>query len=351
MIERITREIKNLKFIEKTLKAGWLERLNANLTLTKGKCKPWEVITQNDFSTCMNKLDSKSRASQDFKKKVAEDPGFLATWYSESMQLWMWSLNKVVLQIPAEVIDDLHETFDLAKIPSKPLFNLPQWSTMVKLEGDANPEDFKLDEDGFGFIQHYLLFNNITLNDKDYLFIRMFMTRAGRNDKGETTYLPSTFFTYIAKDSDNVIEGIRKAKEELAVVIKSHLTEQACYEFTDVSETIQDIMNVLFFITGEHDKKIKAASKNPESKGSSQYKALAGYKIHVRPKEVMATVGDEYVELHKQYGESVKRHGLRKSHFRKGHFHTYWLGPRNEPQTPVVHWIPPMMVKGRTADE
>ena len=42
--------------------------------------------------------------------------------------------------------------------------------------------------------------------------------------------------------------------------------------------------------------------------------------------------------------------GPRKAHIRKGHWHTFWTGPRSGPRKKVIKWVAPVYVGERTPD-
>jgi len=47
--------------------------------------------------------------------------------------------------------------------------------------------------------------------------------------------------------------------------------------------------------------------------------------------------------------ETVSADGRKAPHLRRGHWHLYWIGPRNGEQTPIFHWLPPTTVNAELA--
>lgn len=47
---------------------------------------------------------------------------------------------------------------------------------------------------------------------------------------------------------------------------------------------------------------------------------------------------------HQQTAASDGTHASPRPHIRRAHWHTYWTGPKNRPQTPVLKWLPPIPV-------
>lgn len=45
-------------------------------------------------------------------------------------------------------------------------------------------------------------------------------------------------------------------------------------------------------------------------------------------------------------GDAGGAHARPRPHIRRAHWHTFWTGPRDGTQTPVVHWLPPTMIAG-----
>src|SRR5690606_19317532 len=57
-------------------------------------------------------------------------------------------------------------------------------------------------------------------------------------------------------------------------------------------------------------------------------------------------IGSELRRGHEQAQPANEGSGTRtvRPHVRGAHWHLYWTGPKNKPQTPVLHWIPPTLI-------
>lgn len=110
---------------------------------------------------------------------------------------------------------------------------------------------------------------------------------------------------------------------------------------------MNSMLNLIMFVTSEYSKH-EMKKTETEWYGKGQLVSPTGYKIKPRVSPVNYIVGEQYIET---LSRASREFSGRISHFRKGHFKTYWLGPRSEPQTPIVHWIPPMVIKGSIVSE
>lgn len=335
MIPYIDNELKQLKAIDRDVKANWLDILNTELTKTQGKAEPHKIFDNKTYlSKLVSFLGNKAKRGTVHKElHRIDEPGWLDEYYASCFQIWAWSLNKVVHKIPTNVWSHLNDEIDFDKVPTEPLFRLPQWSTMVDIDiAGVVPRDTNMNI-------RLLLAGILTINGKEYLNVRSYATP--RAEKEPNYWSTVSFGFYIARDSKTLQEGIEKAEREIAECKDSEHNHFRWVKLADNKDTINDFLNIVMFITSEHS---KSAMGKSEVKWEPKAQVLGlGYKIKPRALPVTFVVGAEY-DLSKFKGGSG---GIRASHFRKGHFRTYWTGPRDgTPRGTITHWIPPMVIKG-----
>lgn len=340
MIPYIDNELKVLKSIDRDLKIDWLGTLNKHLTMTQGKGQPHELFNNKTFlAKLAHSLKINLYNRPDLNKYLYNVP-WMNQYYVGMFQIWTWGLNKVIYQLPKNLIKMVNEELDFTKIPVEPLFRLPQWSTMIDVDINA----IGLPNFGDDYRARLILASIVTLDDKEYLNVRIYITPAKPEDALIIDRTTSIGF-YVAKDAKTLEEGILKAESEIATCED----EDVCFIWTKLDSAksfINDLLNVIMFINGEYSKsELKRSDVKWTPKGMP---TGSGYKIRIRPLPVFQVIGEQYSALCTGPGT---RTVSRASHFRKGHFCTYWLGPRNTEQTPIVHWIPPMQVKGSIKGE
>lgn len=340
MIAYLDNELKVLKSIDRDVKSNWLEELNKYLTMTQGKGQPHEIFTNKTFlSKLKHFLRTRPHKHPELNKYVNND-AWMNEYYAGALQVWTWGLNKVVYKLPEHLFDLVNEDLDFEKVPSHPLFQLPQWATMVDLgieKIETNPDvDTRV---------RLLLASVTVIDNKEYLNVRAYITPTDPVAKSIISYTTSIGF-YIAKDAKTLKEGIIKAENEITECDDTKHNRFTIMKLDTHKSAINNLLNIIMFINGEYSKsELKRSDVKWIPKGMS---TGSGYKIRQRPLPVFQVIGEQYSTLCTGSGT---RTVSRASHFRKGHFCTYWLGPRNTEQTPIIHWIPPMQVKGSIKGE
>lgn len=107
-------------------------------------------------------------------------------------------------------------------------------------------------------------------------------------------------------------------------------------------------VNVLVFLASEIDS-LQAESATrivPRRKGKH-------YRLTTVTKERMWTVGQKFLEPIREYEAAISTMTTvqqRAAHIRRGHYHSFWRGPRDGQRELFSKWLPPCVVRGTLAD-
>jgi len=321
----VAKENANVRQIGKQCK--WLERLNTFLTITKGKGKPHRIITGEVL------LEFKGLASVVAKiTETNKHSASIQQYLSDIALYWLWTINKVVYHIPREVVDCVDVVDEgLGDVPLAPLLRTPQWCTYVALNWGNEEPDEK------GKIQRGVYYGLTMIAGQEYLMVTIQYEIKG-------VILP--MYAYFNTSAHTLRESFDLALHELQPLKTSE--ENWTVRLVDFDITIAGLINTILFINGEYHK--SALGKSKRVWHGYQRLGETGYKLRPRVNTVWAPIGDEYLSAIRAANEvTVKTQ--RVAHVRRGHWHTYWTGPRSEEQTYIRHWLPPIVVSGRVKQD
>ena len=70
-----------------------------------------------------------------------------------------------------------------------------------------------------------------------------------------------------------------------------------------------------------------------------------------RSKATIHECGFEWTETYREYRKAKSQYkalgGSVRPHTRRGHYHHFWVGPKDGERKLITHWIPPILVKGK----
>lgn len=268
------------------------------------------------------------------RHNVQNIPPELAGEVSKLAALGTWRYTQGIYRIDKNLFEALVESSLAGKLPSEVLLRLPEWCIYIEtpsmmlwneeklygfwvhLEWDPNHERAELrflldcDPDFLGFPLH--------LGDWDIEeAIEKAMAEAERNAKAFG--LPTDTFGGISSDL------VTAASTLLSIVL---------YIVSDEPE-IDD-------------------SRQPGSFPSlpSPKKTKKGWRLFPPDKPRIWNVGVNIGEkLRSQSMPSEATGRTVKTHVRRGHWHSYWIGPRDGKRTLVPRWISPLVVRGSMGDK
>lgn len=326
MPDVIASEMSNVSFIAKNGK--WLEKLNKFLVETQGKGQPHRVINGD----LMTKGKEFERLHRDVKARYPA-PLSLEVYNSDVPFNWLWYVNKVVYRISRELIDSISVPDEkIVDLPIDPLLNTPQWVTCVALSWD---KEGVRDEDGH--IQRALMYGLTSIGGKDYMMMVLHMETA-------TGLIQMNMYIDVA--APTIGEGFDWALRDLPNIEPSEFGRTM--RVTRMSTMICDIVNMMLFINGEYHKSL--VGKSARVWETPRKDNGGGYRIKPRLATVYATVGQEMVEAVEAAKRASGTGGSRRAHIRRGHWHSYWTGPRGSKQTYIMHWLAPIIVSGTEVD-
>lgn len=327
MPDVIASEMANVSFIAKNSK--WLDTLNKYLVDTQGKGQPHRVI--NSDLLVNNK--GFERLHRDVKARYPE-PLSLEVYNSDMTFSWLWYINKVVYRISRELIDSIAVPDEkIVNLPIDPLLNTPQWVTCVALSWDEVGV-----KDSDGHIQRALMYGLTSIGGKDYMMMVLYM-------ETETGLIQMNM--YIDPSAPTIGEGFEWALRDLPNIKPSEFGRTM--RITEMSEMICDVINMILFINGEYHK--STVGKSQRIWETPRKEHGGGYRIKPRLATVYATVGEEMIAAVNAAKHAGRDGGSRRAHIRRGHWHSYWLGPRGSKQTYIMHWLPPIIVSGSEIPE
>lgn len=322
MPDVITSEMNNVSFIAKNGK--WLEVLNQYLVDTQGKGQPYRVINGD----LLTKDKTFQRLHHDIKARYPE-PLSVEVYNSDMPFSWLWYVNKVVYRISRELIDSIAVPDEkIIDLPIDPLLNTPQWVTCVALSWD---KEAIRDKDGH--IQRALMYGLTSIGGKEYMMMVLHY---------ETYNGLIQMNMYIDTSAPTIGEGFAWAVRDLPDIKASEFGRTM--RITEMSEMICDIINTMLFINGEYHKSLVGKSSRVWETPRKDHNG--GFRIRPRVSTVYATVGQEMVEAVEAAKRETATGGARRAHIRRGHWHSYWTGPRGSKQTYIMHWLPPIIVSG-----
>lgn len=322
MPDVIASEMNNVSFIAKNSK--WLDVLNSYLVETQGKGKPHRVIN----SDLMIKDKRFARLHRDVKARYPQ-PLSLEVYNADMPFSWLWYLNKVVYRISREMIDLIAVPDDkILKIPMDPLLKTPQWVTCVALSWDK--EGIK-DEDGH--VQRALMYGLTSIGGKEYMMMVVYF---------ETHNGLIQMNVYIDASAPTIGEGFEWALRDLPDIKPSDFGRTM--RVTEMSPMICDIVNMMLFINGEYHKSLVGKSERVWETPRKSHGG--GFRIKPRLATVYATIGEDLLRKVNEANRLARELGTRLAHFRRGHWHGYWTGPRSSEQDYILHWLAPIVVSG-----
>lgn len=322
MPDVIATEMSNVSFIAKDGK--WLDILNKYLVDTQGKGHPHQVIN-GDLLTKNKRFEPLYR---DVRAHYPE-PLSLEVYSSDMPFSWLWHVNKVVYRINRELVDLIAVPDEkIPKIPMAPLLKTPQWVTCVALSWDKEGT-----KDKDGHIQRALMYGLTSIGGKEYMMMVL-------HYETSTGLIPLNM--YIDTSAPTIGEGFEWALRDLPNVKPSEFGRTM--RVTEMSEMICDIVNMMLFINGEYHKSLVGKSNRIwETPRKDQ---RGGFRIKPRLATVYATIGDELLHTVNEANRLTRESGSRAAHFRRGHWHGYWTGPRTGEQDYILHWLAPIIVSG-----
>jgi len=250
--------------------------------------------------------------------------------------LGAWRLTQGIYRFDETLFDELTKTPFTGDMPSELLFRLPEWCVYIVLErGGMNGVFVALEHD---------------MND-GHPELRILMD----TEDNELFSIP----IHIEGDIKTGLEkGISFSKAQQKKVGSDSLLEWMEEAEDDIKELsaamLGKIMSLILYLCSDSMDIWSDQAPDREPAYPSPKKTKKGPKYYPPPKPTVWQTGYRLGQFIKQQrerttqgpGDSEGAGGQRVPHIRKAHWHTYWTGPRKQPELRQreLRWIPPLPI-------
>lgn len=245
-----------------------------------------------------------------------------------------WRLSKEVYVINEDIKDLLFEQKDGIDIPVDILMHLPYQCFYVEL-----PNTYFDNEKIHGFFVS--LDYNVKLHERDLKLTFL-------SENGDS-------FTYpIDLDAGTIENSIKKLNEQLAEHAKGNkkLEKYAEADPAKDEETItfiKQVMQVVLYILAQN---AEIAPDEEQATVTKRGKVIKDKYSEIRKWDVGERIGAAIRQQKTKASDSDSEpttpttHNSPRPHMRRGHWHHFWTGPKNEPENRllVLRWLSPMVI-------
>lgn len=242
-----------------------------------------------------------------------------------------WRLSKEVYVINEDIKDLLFEQKDDIDIPVDILMHLPYQCFYVELHNTYFDNE-KIH--GFFVSLDY----NVKLHERDLKLTFL-------SENGDS-------FTYpIDLDAGTIENSIKKLNEQLAEHAKGNkkLEKYAEADPAKDEETItfiKQVMQVVLYILAQN---AEIAPDEEQATVTKRGKVIKDKYSEIRKWDVGERIGATIRQQKMKASDSDSEpttHNSPRPHMRRGHWHHFWTGPKNEPENRllVLRWLSPMVI-------
>lgn len=256
-----------------------------------------------------------------------------------------WRVTQGVYRFDQDIYKDVVETPITGNIPHEILYQLPEWCVYIETPGLSFFENTLV-----GFFAH-LEYDTKTGHD-ELRFVLDCENERKPGDPKKPTYRPNM----IHLGDWTLEEAIKKTAEESYRQMEKwgwdtgevNITSQ---EFISISVSqFQPLVSLLLYLCSANGE-IESVDERVPSKPKPK-KTKKGLRLFPPNRPTTWDVGVRMgaaIRKAKIAIESEDRGGTHASprpHVRRAHWHTYWTGPRKDPQKrkPILKWLSPILV-------
>lgn len=257
----------------------------------------------------------------------------LGIFPSELAALASWRNWKEIYSFDTEMIDVLFQQAEDIEIPIDIIYQLPFPCIYISLNYD--------EIDGF-----FVWFEH---DDRsDFLELRLMVYFGGANNT------PTPFIVYLKQGntiSDGIAQAVGKSIENYNKSSDKEIPDDFANEAVDsIFKTVSQLLQLVLYICADNaeisDKPTGTAADNI----NANLKMIANLnksKIHKVGEHTGEIIREMYISqsnAKKDYNNVNAETGKTvRPHIRKGHWHHYWIGKRNNRKT-ILRWIAPVLV-------
>jgi hypothetical protein len=269
--------------------------------------------------------------------------------------LFAWEHTRTVWHFDDELARALEDTTSLDSVPSELMYRLPGWAVATPIGEavaitwlDHNPSPdrgpslqifvLSRDEDELLYTPIVIPLRYRTLGEG----LRALLTDVGgferyAQERPESAAQLQTLAASLNIDPEDVINETDTVGHRLAKQIVARL----CYllaEEPDISERVPPEPH-------------RGRARRQARLGTPQVQPVRELDVGFRVGAALRAA--RAAESH-SFATDDEPVGHRRSpvpHLRRAHWHLYWTGPRQGPRTPVLRWIPPVVVAASNAED
>jgi len=252
--------------------------------------------------------------------------------------LFFWDYSRIKINIPEELNEHVMQSDAPKVIPVEILRRFPHWTQWISLNALFSAQNGSNDQ---AMVEGAFV-SFLTEGNKNFLYCIVEYTIidlvAGTRD--------NSAWVSFKLDLDQDF-GLREDKTYAPVTSLNATSLEVLDNHRRIIEMTQEhlIKSLLFVASMEpaDSSESKFSRPAPRRKGRS-------YKLQTKGVSKEVTIGQEYLEIIREFNETVNREGgSRKAHIRCAHWHRYWTGAKAI-QKLILKWIAPCIVSG-TSEE
>jgi len=243
--------------------------------------------------------------------------------------LGTWRVTQGIYRFHPELFPPVWETPLSGQLPAELLFQLPEWCVYVETPGTPF----------YGFFAH--IDDDMNYNRAE---LRLVL------DSGKLT----PFVLHL--DKPTLDESINAVKEHSIKMMREHALPRAGNPSTgeitnEASPLVSPLVSALLYICSAANDMREASGSLRQPKKPRPKKVKGGLKMFPPNKTIIWETGYRMGAALSRARESTgaresSPHGSPAPHIRRAHWHSFWTGPKNEPDKRLitVKWLPPIPV-------
>lgn len=256
-----------------------------------------------------------------------------------------WRVTQSVYRFDPDIYEEIINTPINGNIPHEVLFNLPEWCLYIE-----TPNMVFLDRNILGFFVHLEYDVNKNRNE-----LRLLL------DVSSEDNFPELLSVIIHLGDFSLKESINKVFEEIKPVIKKIESEDL--EILEQTETLsmlasslEPFISLVLYICslnsdiGDVNNKPYKPKPVKTKKGLRYFppEKISLWEVGIRVGSALRKGKSE-----KQYSNTTftGKGARKKPHIRRGHWHSFWLGPRDGERKLILKWIPPILVNVKDIED
>jgi len=277
----------------------------------------------------------------------------LETAHSELMSaLYAWEHTRTVWHFDDELARALEETTSLDAVPSELMLRLPGWAVVIPIDKAVAITwlDYTSEPDRGAELQISILSNDKEGLDHFPIIISLKYGTLGEGlraiiaENKNLMQVEPTMATIVNKTATSLNidpEDLFKEAGAIAQQLATRVVARLCYllaEEPDISERVPPTPH-------------RGRARRQAQLGMPQVRPVRELDVGFRVGASLraARAADSYTVATDD--EPVGHRRSPVPHLRRAHWHLYWTGPRQGQRTPVLRWIPPLVVAASSIED